>query len=326
MDGAMAKGTKPLKNKLVAKHERAQGARLRVAFVGLGNMGAPMAARCAQAGFALAVWNRTGDRAKAVARLGARVAESPADAARGADVVVTMVSDARALKAVLGGAHGVVAGLKRGALVIDMSTAGRAAARGAAKVVTRAKGRFVDAPVSGTVAPAERGELVAMVGGSARDVERATPVLRAMCRKVIHAGGVGQGQALKVLLNGVGAHQFVAFTSMLALGERAGLARATIVEAFTTGAFASPSYVGKRAKVLARDWAPEFSLALSLKDAKLNVELQDEVGMRLHVLRAIARAVKSAVASGLGEEDLYAIEKWFALSAARRRAPSKRSR
>jgi 3-hydroxyisobutyrate dehydrogenase len=165
-----------------------------------------------------------------------------------------------------------------------------------------------------------------MVGGSARDVERAEPVLLAMCKKVIHAGSVGQGQALKVLLNGVGAHQFVAFTSMLALGERAGLGRKTIVEAFTTGAFASPSYIGKRAKVLARDWTPEFSLALSLKDARLNVELQDEVGMRLDVLRAIARAVKSAVASGLGEEDLYAIEKWFALSAVRPHAPSRRSR
>jgi 3-hydroxyisobutyrate dehydrogenase-like beta-hydroxyacid dehydrogenase len=104
------------------------------------------------------------------------------------------------------------------------------------------------------------------------------------------------------------------------------VARETIVDAFTSGAFASPSYIGKRAKVLARDWSPEFSLALSLKDAQLNVELQDEVGMRLDVLRAIARAVKSAVASGLGEEDLYAIEKWFAASAAPPRGPSKRSR
>ncbi len=275
-------------------------------------MGAPMAARCVHAGFDLAVWNRTRERAKPLAKLGARVTASPADAARGADVVVTMVSDARALHAVLEGRDGVCAGLKRGALVIEMSTAGRAAAREAAKSVARVKGRFVDAPVSGTVAPAQRGELVAMVGGSARDLERAMPVLHAMCKKVIHAGGVGQGQALKVLLNGVGAHQFVAFTSMLALGERAGLARETIVDAFTSGAFASPSYIGKRAKVLAHDYTPEFSLALSLKDAQLNVELQDEVGMRLDVLRAIARAVKSAVASGLGEEDLYAIEKWFA--------------
>jgi 3-hydroxyisobutyrate dehydrogenase len=132
-----------------------------------------------------------------------------------------------------------------------------------------------------------------------------------MCKRMLHAGAVGQGQALKVLLNGVGAHHFVAFGSMLALGQRAGLSREIIVDAFTNGAFASPSYVGKRAKVLARDYSPEFSLALASKDATLNIELQDEVGLRLDVLRTIARTVKSAVRSGLGEKDLYAIEEWF---------------
>ncbi len=125
-------------------------------------------------------------------------------------------------------------------------------------------------------------------------------------------GGVGQGQALKVLLNGIGAHHFVAFASMLVLGERAGLTREVLVDAFTNGAFASPSYVGKRAKVLAHDFTPEFSLGLALKDAELNVELQDEVGLPLEVLRAIARVLEQAVADGLGEEDLYAVEKWFA--------------
>jgi glyoxylate/succinic semialdehyde reductase len=196
--------------------------------------------------------------------------------------------------------------------VIEMSTSGRAAARRTAKRVARAKGRFVDAPVSGTVGPAERGELVAMVGGGTTDVRDAEVVLGAMCRRIIHAGDVGQGQALKVLLNGIGAHHFVAFASMLVLGERAGLAREVLVDAFTSGAFASPSYVGKRAKVLAHDYAPEFSLALALKDAELNVELQDEVGLPLEVLRTIARVLAKAVRAGLGEEDLYAVEKWFA--------------
>jgi 3-hydroxyisobutyrate dehydrogenase-like beta-hydroxyacid dehydrogenase len=99
---------------------------------------------------------------------------------------------------------------------------------------------------------------------------------------------------------------------MLALGERAGLARDTLVEAFTTGAFASPSYRHKAPKVLARDWSPEFSLELALKDGALNVALQEEVGMVLPVQRAIAREVAQAVAQGLGPEDLFAIEKYFA--------------
>jgi 3-hydroxyisobutyrate dehydrogenase-like beta-hydroxyacid dehydrogenase len=260
--------------------------------------------------------------------MGARVAKDPADAARGSDVVVAMLSDGKTLLRVLGGRRGVTAGLARGALVIDMSTSGRATAREAAKAVAKVGARFVDAPVSGTVAPARRGELVAMVGGAPSDVRAAERVLGAMCKRIIRAGGVGQGQALKVLLNGVGAHHFVAFGSMLALGERAGLSREAIVEAFTSGAFASPSYLGKRAKVLARDYSPEFSLGLALKDAALNVELQEEVGLRLDVLRAIQRAVKRAVASGLGDEDLFAIEKWFAggASAPRRARRAKGSR
>ncbi|MGO8993819.1 MAG: NAD(P)-dependent oxidoreductase [Polyangiaceae bacterium] len=284
----------------------------RIAFLGLGAMGAPMAERLALQGFQVTGWNRSPERTARLAKAGAAVAASPAEAARGADFVVTMLSDAAALDAVLGGAKGLLEGLSPGALVIEMSTSGRAAARRAAKRVARAKGRFVDSPVSGTVGPAERGELLAMVGGSARDVGDARLVLDAMCRRVIHAGEVGQGQALKVLLNGVGAHHFVAFASMLVLGERAGLAREVLVDAFTSGAFASPSYVGKKAKVLARDFSPEFSLALALKDATLNIELQDEVGLRLDVLRAIARVLDRAVASGLGDLDLYGVEKWFA--------------
>jgi 3-hydroxyisobutyrate dehydrogenase-like beta-hydroxyacid dehydrogenase len=304
-----------------------------VAFLGLGAMGAPMAERLARGGFAVTVWNRTLARAGALSAAGATVARSPAEAVQGADVVVTMLSDARALEAVLGGKKGLLAGLAPGALVIEMSTAGRAAARRTAKRVAQAKGRFVDAPVSGTVGPATRGELLAMVGGSERDVGDARVVLDAMCRRVIHAGEVGQGQALKVLLNGIGAHHFVAFASMLVLGERAGLSREVLVDAFTSGAFASPSYVGKKAKILARDFSPEFSLALALKDAGLNVELQEEVGLKLDVLRAIAKVLKRAVASGLGEEDLYAVEKWFAArpprrppTAARSGSPAKRPR
>jgi 3-hydroxyisobutyrate dehydrogenase-like beta-hydroxyacid dehydrogenase len=171
--------------------------------------------------------------------------------------------------------------------------------------------RFVDAPVSGTVGPATRGELVALVGGTIRSVERLRPVLDAMCRRVIHAGNVGQGQALKVVLNGLGAHHFLGLASMLALSERAGLARDIVLEAVTNGAFATPSYVGKRDKLLVRDFTPDFRLALALKDVALNVRLQHECGLALPVLRAIAAELERAVALGLGDLDLFAIEKQY---------------
>jgi 3-hydroxyisobutyrate dehydrogenase-like beta-hydroxyacid dehydrogenase len=272
-----------------------------------------MAVRLSTAGGLLRVWNRTHERAAAFAQAGhGQAAISPRECVIGADTVVTMVSDGRALEAVLAGPEGVLEGLEPGALVIDMSTIGRAAALEAARAVEERGGRFVDAPVSGSVGPAERGELVALVGGAPEDRARAEAALRTMCRRLLIAGGVGQGQALKVVLNGLGTFHVAAFASMLALGERAGLPREAIVEAFTTGAFASPSYVGKKEKVLTQDYTPEFSLALTLKDAALNLQLQDEVGLSVEAQRAIVRELVQAVDGGLAEEDLFALEKHFA--------------
>jgi 3-hydroxyisobutyrate dehydrogenase-like beta-hydroxyacid dehydrogenase len=260
------------------------------------------------------VWNRTRERTQhgSLSDVAARVATSPRDAARAADVIVTCLADARALQAVLTGADGLLAGLEPGAAVVDMSTIGRAAAREAARAVEAAGGRFVDAPVSGTVGPAGRGELLAMVGGSDADVAHVTPVLSVLCSRILRAGAVGQGQALKVVLNGLGSYHFVGFASMLALGERAGLAREVIVDAFTGGAFATPSYVAKRSRVLQGDYEqPDFTLALALKDAALNVALQEEVGMTIGAQREIAREVAQAVAEGLGGLDLFGLEKHF---------------
>ena len=279
--------------------------------MGLGTMGAPMARRVG-ASFPLTVWNRTRARAEAMTGVARRIATSPYDAARGASVVVTCVADAKALQELLAGDQGLLAGLDPGTVVVDMSTIGRAAAREAARAIEAAGGSFVDAPVSGSVGPATRGELLALVGGSDADVARVTPVLRTMCSRILRAGGVGQGQALKVVLNGLGTYHFVAFASMLALGERAGLSREALLDAFTSGAFSTPSYKAKRERVLARDYqGPDFTLALALKDGALNVALQEEVGLTLPVQREMAREIALAVGEGLGDDDLYGIERHF---------------
>lgn len=288
-----------------------------VAFLGLGGMGRPMAARLLECGVSVRVWNRTRGPEKALARLGATPASTPRECAEGADVVITMLSDAEALASVLEGSDGVLATFAKERrrprpVLVDMSTIGRKAAIAAGRRAEAHGARFVDAPVSGSVRPAGKGELLALVGGAVRSVERVRPVLSLLCRKVIHAGGIGQGQTLKVVLNGVGAHHLVAFTSMLSLGERSGLARDILLDAFTNGAFASPSYVGKRDKVLARDFTPDFSLALALKDCALNRDLQEELGVELPVHRAIIRDIESGVKEGLGEADFFALEKHYA--------------
>ncbi len=283
----------------------------KVAFLGLGTMGTPMAANLVRKGFSVRVWNRTAGRAAALVKQGATLADPPAACVRGAQVVVTMLRDKGALAEVLGGDHGVLAGLGKHALVVEMSTVGRAAVLDAARAIEAVGAHLVDAPVSGSVGPAEKGQLIALVGGRVKDVTKVEPVLLSMCKRIIHAGAVGQGQALKVVLNGIGAHHLVAFTSMLALGERAGLRRDTLLDAFTTGAFASPSYIGKKAKVLARDFSPEFSLALALKDCEVNLELQREVKLALPVHQECLREIEEGVREGLGEGDLFGLEKHF---------------
>ena len=287
-----------------------------IAFLGLGAMGRPMAARLVEAGFTVRIYNRSRGPERPLVKLGATSCSTPRECAVGADVIITMLSDAEALATVLEGSDGVLAQLaserrKPRAVLVDMSTIGRSAAIAASRRVEEHGARFVDAPVSGSVKPAGSGELLALVGGALRSVERVRPVLSVLCKKVIHAGGVGQGQALKVVLNGIGAHHLVAFTSMLALGEGAGLARDVLLDAFTTCAFATPSYLGKREKVLARDYAPDFALALALKDCELNVALQEEVGLTLPVHRAIVADVAAGVREGSGELDLFALEKHY---------------
>ncbi len=289
------------------------------AFLGIGAMGHPMAMRLAQAGIPLTVWSRTKSSCAGVAKAGALVARTPADCVQNARIVFLMLADAEALREVLAGKDGVIAGLARGAstrksrtVVVDMSTSGRLAAVEAAALVEANRAQFLDAPVSGSVVPAAKGELVALVGGSPRALGKAEEHLRAMCKKIIHAGPVGAGQSLKTVLNGLGAHHFVAFASMLALGERVGLSREVVVDAFTSGAFATPSYLGKKAKVLTSDWTPEFPLSLAMKDAALVVELAHGAGLKLPALRAIMGEIEAGVREGLGDGDLFGIERHYA--------------
>jgi len=283
-----------------------------VAFLGLGTMGVPMALNLVRAKIPLYVHNRTPARSCELERAGARVADSPRAAADAADVVITMLTGGDAVAAVLFGPSGAATGEISGKLFVDMSTSGPRAATAAAARLHEAGARFVDAPVSGTRAPAETGELVVLAGGSAEDVERLRPIFAPLARRVIHAGAVGSGQALKIVLNGMGCQHLMAFASMLRLGERAGLSREVLIDAFTTGAFATPAYVGKRARVLARDYDnPDFVLDLVLRDAVLCAELQRELGLEMKTHAAARAEVARAVERGLGALDLFSVEKLY---------------
>lgn len=265
-------------------------------------MGEPMATNLARAGFPIRPWNRS-------ARPGRVFAESPLVCAAEADIVITMLTGGEAVNDVLFGPGGAATGPVRDKLFVDMSTSGPKSALHVAGKLRELGAHFVDAPVSGTRGPAEKGELVVLAGGADRDLARLSDVFAPLARRVIHAGGVGMGQTLKIILNGMGCQHLLAFAGMLRLGEAAGLSRDVIVDAFTGGAFATPAYIGKRERVLARDYEnADFVLGLVLRDADLCADLQRSVGLTLPTHRAARLELERAVGAGLGDKDLFAVE------------------
>ncbi len=291
-------------------------AEAKIAFLGLGTMGAPMANNLERSGFSVARWNRT-------AQLDHALADSPQAAAESADIIITMLTGGDAVEEVLFGQRGAATGNVSGKLFVDMSTSGPRSAHRVAEELRARGARFVDAPVSGTRGPAERGELVVLAGRSSADLAALEGVFGVLGRRVIHAGPAGAGQTLKIVLNGMGCQHLMAFTSMLRLGQAAGLARGVVVDAFTNGAFATPAYVGKRERVLREDYdGADYPLELVLRDADLCQELQHDVGLAIPTHGVARSEVEKAVRAGLGEKDLFVVEQLYTPSATRKRGAS----
>jgi 3-hydroxyisobutyrate dehydrogenase-like beta-hydroxyacid dehydrogenase len=273
-----------------------------LAFLGLGTMGAPMARRLAAVG-ELTVWNRSAARVAEVA--GAAAAPTPAAAAAAADVIVTMVSDGAALNAIVDGPEGILAGARPGALLIDMSTIGPAAARATAARCAERDVGFLDAPVSGSVALATAGTLTTMVGGPRELFERARPLLAAMTRAQLHLGGHGAGAAMKVALNLALAVTNQAVAETLALAEAEGIRREDAYEALASGALGSPYVAYKRAAFLDPEGAPvAFPVAMMRKDVALAQALARDQYVPIAVGDAVALALDALIARGLGERDV----------------------
>lgn len=287
---------------------------MRAAFLGLGRMGAPMAARVATGLGAVTAWNRSPAATLALAaRLPeVRVASTPAEAAREADVVVTMLADGSALEAALFGTDGAAATLRPGALVVDMGTSGPDAVRRCAERLTRQGVELVDAPVSGSVPAATEGTLTVMVGGTETAYAQALPVLETMSRRVIHVGPAGAGAALKVCINAVLFTLNAGLSEALVLAERAGVGREQAYDVLLESVVAAPYLRYKQAAFLSPETAPvAFSLDLVAKDAALASVLAAELGANVPVLRAVADQVEDARADGRGGQDMSAVASYL---------------
>ncbi len=283
-----------------------------VGFVGLGTMGAPMARHLLDAGHRVAVWNRTAAKVAPLGAGGARIADSPADAARGAEAVFICVGDAPDVEAVLFGEAGIAHGLEAGAVIVDTSTISPAAEIGFAEKIHRLGGRYLDAPVTGGQKGAIEGTLSFMVGGEAADLERVKPLLAAMGKKVFHAGGLGAGQKLKLVNQLVCAIHLLALGEGLAIAKAQGLDLAQTRELLISGAAKSWALEIYGDKILKDDFTPGFYLKWQAKDVKIAQAAARDLGLKLPGLDLAAEQLAEAMNRGLGEEGSHAIYKLYA--------------
>ena len=276
----------------------------KIGFLGLGEMGTPMASRLLHAGHDVIVWNRTAERATALAQQGAAVASSPAKAAATATFVITMLATPEALEQVLFGTAGLVPALSTGQVLIDMSTVGPDEVRSVAARLPKAAS-LVDAPVRGSVPQATSGRLDIFVGATDENYERVQPILESL-GSVRHIGGPGSGAAMKLVANLALGAAIVALGEALSLGESLALERKSLLDALADSPI-GPIVAAKRANVESRQFVPNFKLQHAAKDLRLVMEAAAARGRDLKQARVNRAWLDEASERGAADLDFSAV-------------------
>jgi 3-hydroxyisobutyrate dehydrogenase len=276
----------------------------RIGFLGLGLMGTPMARRLLGAGHELTVWNRSADKAEALSAEGAKVAGTPAEAASGNEVVITMLTDRDALELVVFGPDGMAEGLEPGAVYVDMSTVGREAVLGVAGRLPDGV-EFLDAPVTGSTPRAEAGGLTILVGGSEEAFARVRDVLEVLGKPSL-VGVQGAGAAMKLVMNSTLGAVMVGVGEALALGLALGLEKDAVLDALEN------SYLGamvksKRQMIESGRYPTQFKLSLATKDLRLVEEAARGAGRELEGVTKAREIFEAGVADGFGDDDFAAL-------------------
>ena len=279
----------------------------RVAVLGLGTMGSGMAQNILKAGFPLTVYNRTPAKAEPLAAAGAKFAPTPREAVADADVVIAMVADDDASRALWLGADGALDAARAEATLIESSTltlrwvhelADTAAARGLA---------FLDAPVRGSKAQAEGGELQFLVGGSKDALDKVRPVLESMGRRIDILGPSGSGATMKLINNLMSGVQIAVLAEGMLLAERAGLEMDQVVRLLINGAPGSPIVKGKAGRIAARDYPTDFALRWMHKDLTYALEEAAAHDVAMPTVAAAREIYRLAMARGHADEDFAAV-------------------
>lgn len=281
----------------------------RIAFAGLGIMGAPMARNLVEAGFDVAVFTRTTEKAERfAAEHGGSAARTPAQAAEGAEVFVTMVPDEPQVEEVLFGPDGAADALGQGALVIDMSTISPTASRKIGARLAEQGLTFVEAPVSGSKPKAEDGTLTIMAGGEPESFERAVPLFDAMGERIVHVGPLGHGQMAKLLTNTMGAVNAAVLAEAVHTAKAAGLDRDAFLEVAGGSAGASAMLNLKGPPMFEESYEPAlFKLDHMLKDLRHTLTEARALGIELELGALAETLYAQAAESGHGEQDFAAV-------------------
>jgi len=278
-----------------------------VAFIGLGAMGSRMAANLLAAGHKLRLYNRDRAKTKALADKGAAVCATPAEAAKGAEFVVSMVADDAATRAVMLGAEGAVAGAVAGTILIDSSTNTPAMAREVAQAA-KAKGcQYLDAPVSGSLVQAQGKELVFMVGGDKAAFDKAQPLFAAMGRMAKLMGSSGTGATIKLVNNMLSGTTTAALAEAAQVAEAAGLDRDAALEILGEGPAGSRLLKSKLPKMFKRDFSAQFQLELMDKDLRYFLLLAQELDRPAPIASLVRSQYQAGRRAQLGKLDSAAV-------------------
>jgi 3-hydroxyisobutyrate dehydrogenase len=270
-------------------------------------MGAGMAANLMKAGFSVTVFNRTASKAQVLVRGGARLAATPADAARGASAVIGMLADDTASRAVWAGKNGALDGVEKGAILIESSTVSPAWIVELAALAAQRGAEFLDAPVTGSRVQAGAGQLTFLVGGSSHALQAATPVLKAMSKEIVHLGPVGSGAKLKLINNFLCGVQVASLAEGLAWIERSGLDREKALSILKAGAPGSPLLAAISERMVNHSYTVNFLLRLMTKDLKYAQLEAANSGVDLKTAEVARSVFEAAVAKGFGDEDMAAV-------------------
>ena len=283
---------------------------MRVAFLGMGIMGRPMAANLVKVGHEVSIWNRTAGKDLE----GARTASSPAEAVRGVEVVWMCVSDTKAVENVLFGPSGAEEALTEGMIIADSSTISPSATLRFAERVKRRGVHYVDAPMTGSKIAAESGNLIFMVGGDEPILASLAPLFQAMGKQVFHMGDTGKGQATKLAMNLQIALIYEGFAEALTLATKLGVDINRLMPLVQASMVRSGVVDYKAPFIMKRDFSPNFPLRLMLKDIHLTLEAAKEARVRLPGLEAVEEVYDLAAEEGHQDLDYAAtltlLEKW----------------